>query len=497
MVLKIKTILFLAFFITLVYANDNDTGQVFYEDKRIDNSANGVDPDNYFIGGGDSFLITISGLPSVSFSAIVNQDNNIYIPEFGLIKLGKISLTDAKKSISDFLHTKLKDNNEISVSLYKVKECIVSVTGIMENAGSLRVPGNYRIYDVLKKSNKKNMLSISEYNLRSVEIKNLDSTRYIDLFQYLFKNDQNHNPYIYPGDNIFLRFADSRVFVSGCLKGSLIGLIPIKPGEDLLDFLSLLTFHEKADSNTILFQRQNEKNPIEISFHQASGIQIQNGDAILIRQKSDYPEMVYINIDGEVRRPGWFSVKKNTKMANELIELAGGITEFANLDGGVVIRKNMFIGQNDISNIRPEISSALQKMGKTNDFSVISLRQFDLQIELRNEDVIYIPMKEGLVHISGNVSKPGTYKYDPGNSFRDYIRNAGGFTSKADKSNCFVLHNYKYASQIKDTRRIEDGDIIVVPDSHENKILLTFVVPLITVIANLATVGLAIYNTAR
>jgi len=50
----------------------------------IDNS---IDADSYIVGGGDVFSIHILELPSIEYSATVDQNCDVTIPDLGLIKV--------------------------------------------------------------------------------------------------------------------------------------------------------------------------------------------------------------------------------------------------------------------------------------------------------------------------------------------------------------------------------------------------------------------------
>lgn len=59
---------------------------------------------------------------------------------------------------------------------------------------------------------------------------------------------------------------------------------------------------------------------------------------------------------------------------------------------------------------------------------------------LENGDVVRIPIKDGLVLVSGEVLFPNAIAFDPAMSWEDYIRRAGGYTQNADVSRVVVAH---------------------------------------------------------
>ncbi len=163
-------------------------------EEKFDNAENSVDPQRYFIGGGDEFFISVIDIPSIKFTGSINEHCDIFIPELGLKKLGKISLAEAKKEISEFVQAKLKKTNEIYVSLSKIKTATVSINGAISNAGTYSFRGVYRILDALKAANEDKLPSLNDRNFRKVRCTNKDTTKTFDLFAYLLKNDISGKP---------------------------------------------------------------------------------------------------------------------------------------------------------------------------------------------------------------------------------------------------------------------------------------------------------------
>jgi len=59
---------------------------------------------------------------------------------------------------------------------------------------------------------------------------------------------------------------------------------------------------------------------------------------------------------------------------------------------------------------------------------------------LENGDILRVPIKDGLVFVSGEVIFPNTIAYDQVLNLGDYIQNAGGYTQNADASRVVVAH---------------------------------------------------------
>ncbi len=482
---------------------------------------NAIDEDRYNIGMGDVFLVTILEMPSVNSTTPVNQNGDIYIPKIGRLKLGKISLREAKAKIVAFVHQQLKNRNHtVYVALQEGKKVRVTVNGSVTSPGTYFVDGIYRISDCLSKANKGTVPGFSENDLRSVTVRSADTTLQLDLMRYYLKNDISQNPYVYPGDIIFLPPAIHRVFVQGevvkPLSGS--GYVPIKSSETLGDLLDLLVLSGAADSGMIIVQKgsQLDRRDTIVSYVQAPDIILENMDVITIPTKPNYPKTKTVFISGEVARPGPYNCIENVTRAEDILSLCGGPTPKANVERAFIIRKNLELNNQGKRNsspellkipdaqtgftagsIRPELNFAFSRLSNFQDYSVISLKRHGFSTILESNDQIVVPPVEHFVYVSGSVRKSGAYPYIKGKSCRDYIRDAGGFTSKSDRRSTYILTRYSASLQIKDGKTVEEGDIIVVPDSQRNVVMTDVVIPVLQIVSTLTTIVFAIFTMSN
>ena len=500
--------------------------QGFDKDYEQPNASNSVDPDHYLIGGGDEFFISVVGIPSEIYTVKVNSQGDLYIPDLGLLKLGKIKLSECLKRIRDFVQTKLKKNGEIYVTLTKVKTATVTINGGIGNPGTYVFSGEYRILDVFRAVNNNFLPSLNEFDYRDVQIKNKDSTATIDLFEYLMKNDISRNPYIYPGDNITLEFATKKVILNSLSKNLVSGNIPIKENENLSNFLYFFKFDKSVDTETILLQSSSpsgERFSRAVDRRNMDSVFLHNRDIITIPQKKNYTQIIMITISGEIARPGVYPILEDSTTVTDLIAMAGGTTQFANLKRAIIARRGKILGEithgskinwetnydgkspsaSSIQQIsamaasRPEMFAGLSKMNTMNDYSIIQLNKQGLSVKLISNDELIIPRKESFVYVSGNVKQPGAFAYVDQKPFKYYIAQAGGFTDKADRGNLFGVRTFFEISQITDLSEIIEGDIIVVPDSQPAKMLSTIYLPVFQALLTMASIVLAIYTVSK
>lgn len=456
---------------------------------------NSINDSTYLIGGGDEFLIAFVDNPSIFYTGVVNQNLDLFIPELGIVKIGKIPLLDAKIKISEELEKKIK--KKVYVSLNKIKTVTITVNGPVTHPGTYTQSGTMRILDMISTANDDTIPPIQNFNLRTVRCTNRGVTQFYDLYKYLFKGDLTQNPYIYPGDEIMIEKVDYNVFISGD-NLSLSGWVPIIPNESICDFLDLFQFGFSADLENVIVQRNTNSGPkkFNINFLKRENFILQNQDVVIVTRKMEFPDLTVVTVSGEAARPGLFPITKKNVTAGELIELAGGVSKHGDISRAVILRHSKNLPEITISDaVRPEINSAFSLLNSKKDYSVIRLH--DLNVTIEPEDQIYIPKIEDRVFISGEVKNPGAVPYEKGLSRSDYIKKAGGLQKRADRQNMFVITQYDDVVITKDKAEIEEGDIIVVPASQQNKTISTLVLPIISAVATTLGVVLALITTVR
>lgn len=457
---------------------------------------NSINDSTYLIGGGDEFFVVLADNPSIFYTGRVNQNCDLFLPDMGIIPLGKIPLYQAKLTIAEKLEEKLK--KKVYVSLQMVKTATVTVNGSVAQPGTYTQPGILRILDLIIIANNDTLPPIQNFNFRSVSCINKGDIKRYDLLRYVLEGDQSQNPYIYPGDEVRLDMVNCNVFISGDIL-SLTGWVPIIPDENINDFLGLFQFAASADLENVIVQRNSANGPklYTINCKNKENFLLQNRDVVIVTRKIGYPDFLAVKVSGEASRTGQFPISKNNTTAREVIEMAGGPTKYGDISRAVILRRSKSLPENSISHreMRPEVNSAFDMMNLKKDYSVVRLDNLDVVLE--SEDQIFIPKVEDFVYVSGAVKKPGGIQYKKGMEIKEYIKVAGGLQKRGDKYNIFVVTTYNDIVITKEKGVIEEGDIIVVPVSQQNKTLSTLILPIISAVSTTLGVMLAIYTTIK
>lgn len=172
---------------------------------------------------------------------------------------------------------------------------------------------------------------------------------------------------------------------------------------------------------------------------------------------------VQVNIIGEVKVPGTYSLNSLSTVLNALY-VAGGPTKSGTFREVKLVRKGKTIGVLDIYNYLLEGSQ------KGN-------------LKLQDQDVLLVGPYQSLVTVEGAVKRPGIYELKKGQTLEELIQYFGGFTPEA-YTNLLVIERVNGRQkevkevQVEDAKNflIQGGDKLIIQkvvDKYKNRISLT------------------------
>ena len=257
----------------------------------------------------------------------------------------------------------------------------------------------------------------------------------------------------------------------------------------------------------------------------ASNIPLQENDYLFVRTVPEWKVYQIVNITGEVKYPGAYTIQKGEKLSS-LIERAGGFTDRAYLKGSVFTREKVReLQQTQIDEMvdrlerdlagrssqglsaatSPEearileigirqMNVFLEKMRSAKakgrmvfpTAEIESLKKSPYDIGLEEGDSLFIPRNPQTVQVAGSVFNQTAFVYRKGRDLDHYVDLAGGYTENADEDRIYVLKVdgtamrperggfFSGLSWDTDSKRWESGsqtlnpgDTIVVPEKLE------------------------------
>jgi protein involved in polysaccharide export with SLBB domain len=172
-----------------------------------------------------------------------------------------------------------------------------------------------------------------------------------------------------------------------------------------------------------------------------------------------------VKVEGEVIYPGYYTIQKKDEKISDLVNRAGGLTVFADVEGGSLKRDNAAIlgvdrakaDTNAINRERIEKLKRLQlayrdtsKVADTtiyrNNYVGIDLKKIlekpgnpdDLILE--NGDILRVPKQQQIVRVNGEVLYPSAVVYSRDKNFKEYVLNAGGYSPSALRSGAYIVY---------------------------------------------------------
>ncbi len=175
----------------------------------------------------------------------------------------------------------------------------------------------------------------------------------------------------------------------------------------------------------------------------AAHFNLKHMDRIYVRANPDFESQQTVQVSGEVKFPGIYTILNSNEQLRSIIERAGGLTDEAFSKGSRVTR--------DSTQVIIDFEDNVQ--GGKNDFL------------LRSGDQIIVPKKPGVVQMTGNLALEGFIEYEAGKRFKYYLDQAGGLQPNTAKYFQLTQANgatfrVKRKGLLKDNPVIDEGAVI-------------------------------------
>lgn len=180
-------------------------------------------------------------------------------------------------------------------------------------------------------------------------------------------------------------------------------------------------------------------------------IPLKRNDHVFIRKRPDWHDPAIVTIRGEVQFPGTYQLATREVRLLELIEHAGGETEYAYEKGVHVIREGLGKIATDLPHARSHPSSSANFI-------------------LYPNDVIVLPREPQTVTIRGAVGLETSVVYEPGKRVGYYLELAGDVLDSADTKRIQLI---EFSGRAMKARRcfiwskVTPGSTIIVPTEEK------------------------------
>ena len=383
---------------------------------------------------------------------------------------------------------------------------------VVANPGKYQYFDNMKLFDVLKFVQFKNdLIDENETRHNLILSDEVEIQRFINkkIETFFLKISKDNNFSIQPFDNIkfFDKFEREEVQMAS-IFGEVIegGKFVIDENTDInklilmakglkksayLDKFEVVRYKVVNGEGTYEILKQSLKDAMKNKF------KIQEFDKVHIFKIPKWNESLTCEIKGEVKFPGKYIVKKGTKFS-ELLTRAGGYLDSAFLDGAIFsrisvkelqkkrLKESVRRLKRDLTTVLTNpnvkdakaqqqliqvIQSLIKEMSEFEPIGRISVNFNDISLDpiLEDGDQIFIPTKNEVVTVLGEVLNNNSFLFKSGLTVEDYISKAGGLTEKANEDNIYVIHangeaeKYEPSYLFGDNIELNNGDTIIIP----------------------------------
>jgi protein involved in polysaccharide export with SLBB domain len=416
---------------------------------------------NYRVVPGDRVSVNAWGAYQVNDVFIVDTQGNIFLPEIGPIPLAGVRNADLNTHVKSAIGRVYKRNVEVYTNLLNASPVAVYVTGRVARPGRYAgLPSDSPLF-FLHQAGGPEPLTGSYRDVKVLREGALVAE--IDLYDFLLRGVLQGVD-LRDGDTILVGRRGPAIEVGGTVSmPTLVELRHDDPrGSSLLDIAPVSA---RSTEVTIRGIRNGEPVVESMSVADLAARDLRDGDMLEFHEEQR-ADRVVIHLEGEFPAPTTLSVRRGARLVDLLDHLAID-PEIANT-AGIHIRRPLVARQQkeslDRSLDRLERSTMLALSGSSGE-AQIRVREAELmrqfvsrartveplgRVVVRNEDglmnillqegdVIVLPTRTNVVHVSGEIQVPSALMYSPGLTAKKAIARAGGFTRRAATNGVLVV----------------------------------------------------------
>ena len=488
-----------------------------------------IESGNYLVGGGDEFLIFAPGM-QIPVMNRVSAEGGIFIPKVGNVAVAGLRLSQARKAVQERFAEVVRVG-ELTFQLYQPRSFPVTVVGLVETPGIYSANGVERVSQVVERAGGLlpeasrrdiRLIKVSDLTPREREklarfmtlgqaFEDLDDglIKRVDFDMYEVAGQSSFNPFVEDGDVVIINASAGRLGSFGALKRP--GFYNYVPGDKVSDLLHLsLGTTNDVDSSKVRLFRYHADNKTRISLDvdmraiaegdSVADIELHSNDWLNVGSVPEFQPRSEVFISGEVIFPGYYVVNPQGMRLRELIESAGGFTEYASLAEARIVRRaspdNSGTSEGDTEIIDPEFERirfvpVSERTEDENQYFIMKSRErvghmsvdWDRlfmqgderhNIPLLPGDELHVPRLSDVIIISGAVGQPGSVIYDSTFTVQDYIDRAGGLGWRASKDVRLIKGLSGEVKRVKDGVMIQAGDRIWVKELPERDYWMIF-----------------------
>jgi polysaccharide biosynthesis/export protein len=483
-----------------------------------------IDADEYLVGPGDEFVVSIGGAMATQVTTVVTADGRLVVPDAGTFVVAGLSLAEAQDRIRVGLR-RVYRNVASDVALAQPRQFYVHVSGAVERPGRHIVAPIARVEDavaagmdgqsplfVFRASERPPGSASARPALRNIEVRRRDgSSQTVDLLRYYATGETAHNPYLVDGDALYVPTLEAggarMVFVerealnsTDRQRGNVLS-VDHRPDDSVLTLLLVAGGRELVESTDFIRLTRRESDggitsrSVDVGAIRSGASPdpaIMPDDRILIPRTNRGRGSA--SIVGLVQFPGTYPVVDGVTTLSDLIEAAGGLRPDALLRAAYLERVDGASGVGDrapdFDDPRQQVPQQARRAMEMEEAAFESARLSDLpfasrqylgreltgfrrvsldlgdnpstipETPLQDGDRFVVPRDPGAVLVVGQVRQPGYVPLREGADAAYYVEQTGGTGPAA--SSIFVREAESGYFRRADAGALRSGDVVFV-----------------------------------
>jgi protein involved in polysaccharide export with SLBB domain len=441
-----------------------------------------ADPDQYRVGPGDALTLWMWGPIARTTSLEVGPDGLVFLPDLGPVRLAGLTLAEARRLLVGRVTARYR-GVEVAVQLQHVRSFVVYLGGLVRQPGPVVTTGLSRLPDVLPDT-----LFEANASRRNILVRHLDGSETVcDLGRFLSIGGLELLPLLRDGDAVEVPPATRFVGVWGAVgwprrlelgpRDSVSTLLRLAAGplpSALRDRALLLRWHGAAQRDSVWVSLD----AIESGRWDTPLV---DGDNLYVFGVPEYRPLHQVSVVGQVALAGNYPVRLGVTRLSEVIRAAGGFRPEADSAAILLIRarpdgdppdaeferlarlSREQMTMSEYESFRTRLAALVPNFRV--DWRTISQGRAELDPFLQPDDVVRVERLTNMVRVDGQVRQPGLVKLSPGESWRYYVRSAGGFTARAAHSQVRITRSASGQTALaRNVDAVASGDFVWVPE---------------------------------
>ncbi|CAM3269904.1 polysaccharide biosynthesis/export family protein [Cupriavidus taiwanensis] len=438
---------------------------------------------SHVISVGDRIQLRIWNGYNVDTVLTVDAGGNIVLPEVGPFRVQGVTNGNLQAAVGNALRRVFASKVSIYASLLAAQPVRVYVTG------AVRRPGMYdgtSSDSVLRYLDQAGGIDPDRGSFLDVTIKRGNQTlEVVNLYDFLLKGDLTSRQ-LNNGDVIFVQSRKKTVKVSGLAENA--KRFEFLGEQARLDQIVRLAKPLPEATNVRVVRNTGTVRNVEyFLISQGNQIDLRNGDEIEFTADKR-PGTITVRVEGEHTGPQEYVLPYGSRMGQLLSQVH--FTQESDTDSIQLFRQSVRARQKTLlaTTLKSLESSVLTARSGTAEEAQLRKEEAALVLQwverarkiepsgqtliaksttrndllLENGDILRVPVKDGLVLVSGEVLFPNAVAYDKSLDLDDFIQQAGGFSQNADTSRIIIAHRDGSFSDGKKDDAVRAGDEIMV-----------------------------------